>query len=316
MAEYDGSVGWFFPVQEFPDEPRLIRDPAELAGLWRDRTATYLLRGAAGLEKAGLGGHLRRSFLGALARGASPQAREGRPCPWDPPCAFDLFCREQMRTPQGEGLPKPYLIFMEAAGKDLRVSVRVFGRAAMWFPAAAEAFCAGMQEILPWRRLGLRAMPDIAGRVLSHSAGLNVPAAGGAGEWIMEFLSPVDISGVRGPAGRSLLSRALRRVNGLARWHGAMLSPETTRALTNGIDALSLDERGLRPGRYLSPNRHGQKRAHQTRAGYLRIGGNPGPLLAVLAAAERCHVGRATVEGLGRFRLRPLPAHDSGTAGS
>ena len=53
----------------------------ELAACWRDRTVTFRLPGLAALPGLELGGHLRRSFLGALAAGASDQARRGRPCP-------------------------------------------------------------------------------------------------------------------------------------------------------------------------------------------------------------------------------------------
>ena len=282
--------------------PEGIARPEELTARWHDQTATFRLAGAASFHRAGAGAHLRRSFLGALAPGASSEARRGRPCPWEPPCALDVFRREQMRGERGEGLPKPYVIFTEADGADLLVSLRVFGRANIWFAAAIEGFCAGMRDILPWQKAARMAPPAIMARQVSISRGISAPPVSD-NRLVIEFLSPVDVSGVRGPLGRSLVSRMLRRAAAMARWHGLALAPETTRRITAHLDTLGFDEGGLHAGRYLSPNRHAQRRSHATRAGLLCIAGDPAPLLPLLAIAERCHVGRAAVEGLGRFRL-------------
>ncbi len=289
------------PLHRFLSSPVLV-EPQELAARWHDQTATFRLAGAASFQGRAAGAHLRRSFLGALGAGASGDARQGRPCPWEPPCALDVFRREQMRGDRGDGLPKPYVIFTERDAGDLLVSLRVFGRANIWFAAAIEGVCAGMRDILPWQKAARMAAPAITDRRISRSVGIG-PAPARGTSLTIEFLSPVDVSGVRGPLGRSLVSRMLRRASGMARWHGLALAPDTTRRLTACLDALDFNESGLVAGRYLSPNRHAQKRAHETREGLLRIHGDLSPLLPLLAIAERCHVGRAAVEGLGRFRL-------------
>ena len=82
-----------------------------LACNWFDQTIRVRLSGAArrSLDPEILN-HFRRSFLGALSAGGSPAARAGQPCPWEPPCAFDVFCREQYRE-NGSGLPKPFFFW-------------------------------------------------------------------------------------------------------------------------------------------------------------------------------------------------------------
>jgi len=109
----------------------------------------------------GIGAHLRRSFLGAMGAAASAAAQRGEPCSWDPPCAFDVFCREQLRGPRGDGLPKPYVLQVHPDGGDLIVGLRVIGMANDWYMAAAEAMVAGINTILPWSRLypGMRSRP-------------------------------------------------------------------------------------------------------------------------------------------------------------
>lgn len=98
---------------------------------------------------SGFGAHLRRSFLGALNPGASPAVRVGAPCPWDPPCALDVFQREQLRA-GGDGLPKPYVLSWQQKGPALAVTLRVFGIACDWFPAAVEAMTAALHDRLSW----------------------------------------------------------------------------------------------------------------------------------------------------------------------
>ena len=289
-------------LHRFLSSPEPLTDPKDLAARWHDQTATFRLRGAASFRNQAAGAHLRRSFLGALGTGASPEARRGQPCPWDPPCALDVFRREQMRGARGDGLPKPYVIFTRADAGDLLVSLRVFGRANLWFAAAVEGFCAGLREILPWQKAARMALPEILDRRVTICQGITtLPAAGS--RLVIEFLSPVDVSGVRGAIGRSLVSRMVRRAAAMARWHGLALAPEITRRITAHMDALVHDERELATRRYFSPNRHAQRRRHETCEGRLGIEGDIAPALPLLAIAERCHVGRAAVEGLGRFRL-------------
>ncbi len=289
------------PLAHFLLGAETVADPARLAEAWFDQTAIFRLRGAGALDRPGLGGHLRRSFLGALGRGASPEARAGQPCAWDPPCALDVFLREQFRGPGGDGLPKPYVIFTEADGPDLLVSLRVFGMANDWFAAASEAFVAGMREILPWRQFYGQDMPALGGRRLEQVAGLAPLPDPGAVR--LEILSPMDASTARGALEASLLSRLLRRVDALSRWQGLALDSRQTRRLTEQLRGLDFTGTRLRFGVYNSPNRKRQNRARRSVSGHLVAVGDLHGLMPVLAIGERCHVGRGAVEGQGRYQL-------------
>jgi len=286
----------------FLAEAETASDVMQIAQAWYDQTVTYRLSGGAGLAQHGLGGHLRRSFLGALGRGASPAAQNNLPCPWDPPCALDVFLREQFRGARGDGLPKPYVIFTDVAGDDLLVSLRVFGAANDWFNLAAEAMLAGMREILPCRRLFGCDLPPVAGRRVERVAGIGIPE--GSSSVSLEFITPVDVAGKGGPIEASLLSRLLRRVDALARWQGFALSPAFARTLAKLIGEMDYHGSRLVAGEYFSPNKKLQKRRHATMTGALVVTGALGPVLPVLAIGERCHIGRAAIEGLGRYNTK------------
>jgi hypothetical protein len=120
-----------------------------LARAFVDQTVFFRLENCAPSAPFEIGAHLRRSFLGALGGGASDAAKANEPCNWGPPCALDVFCREQLRGPRGEGLPKPYVMNWHKEGSDLIIVLRVFGMAVDWFMVAAEAMAAGIRTILP-----------------------------------------------------------------------------------------------------------------------------------------------------------------------
>ncbi len=290
------------PFSRFLFRARTVETPDALAAAWTEKSVTFRLHGGGDLCRGDLGAHLRRSFLGALAPDASPEARAGKPCPRDPPCALDVFRREQFRDARGNGLPKPYVIFAEAAGADLLVSLRVFGAANDWFGAASDAFLRGMETILPWRKVCGAQMPQVSSRRMVMLEGLPQYADGRRA--VLEFLSPVDATGRRnGALERSLVSGLIRRANGLARWHGLQMSDNCTRTLTAIAGALDFSGSDLRASAYHSPNSARQKRRHDTVTGRLRLAGPIGPLLPILAIGERGHMGRAAREGLGRYRL-------------
>lgn len=272
-----------------------------IASGWFEQTVTYRLQNAAAANITGLGGHLRRSFLGSLARGASSAAMNNQPCSWDPPCGLDIFLREQFRGARGDGLPKPYVIFSDIDGADLLVSLRVFGLANDWFNLAAEAMLDGMRQILPWQRLTGSAMAPVTDRGVVQLAGLHIPDP--AEFMALEFTAPVDVAGKGGPVESSLLSRLLRRIDGLARWQGLALSADYAKLVSGQIKALDYNGSRWQRCSYVSPNRKGQKRRHKTVTGMLVVSGDLHDLLPLLVIGERCHIGRAAVEGLGRFCL-------------
>jgi hypothetical protein len=303
----DNAAGNRLPL--FLPPPHRVEDVHGLLENWLDQTVTCRLIGAGGVKPLALGAHLRRSFLGALGRGASPQAVRDLPCPWMPPCALDIFCREQARDAHGNGLPKPYVIFASRAGDDLEVSLRVFGCANDWFMAGAEAFVAGMRDILPWQKVCARPMPLLGSRLLERRHGLRLPVV--QNEITLQFLTPVDAGKPKGDSTarpdaleRSLLSRLLRRVDALSPWQGTVLNDAAWRSLHGAIEELDFSASQLVAGRHESANRTRQRRHHRTVTGQITLRGEGvAALLPVLVMAERCHAGRAAREGLGRFRL-------------
>lgn len=278
-------------------------DAAGLVAAWYDQTFTFRLKGAGQRAPADIGGHLRRSFLGALGKGASPEAQAGRPCPWDPPCALDVFRREQLRGPKGDGLPKPHIIRAWPRGTDLIATLRIFGMAGDWAMTAAEAMALGIREILPWPRVvaGLQTPPEIVERTVDISRLSLEPAPR---QVALIFLSPIDGTGADIAAKpHSLITRLIRRVDAMSRWNGVAMDESAGRALAHHAARLDYDLTGLRPGRYESPNRHRQKRHDPTFGGRIVISSDLAPIWPILLLGARCHVGRHAVEGLGAFRL-------------
>jgi len=276
---------------------------AFLAASWFDQTILVRLAGVGPSRPDNIGGHLRRSFLGALAQGASAAAKSGQPCTWDPPCALDVFCREQLRSTRGDGLSKPYVIFSQADGPDLLVYLRVFGMANDWLMRAAEALVHGVENILPWTQLypGRKVAPAILDRQILISPALTRPPVDTV---VLNFISPVDASGKNLRATpHSLLTRMLRRVDAVSRWNGVALTETAARALAAQARSMECDPSGLCAGRYEKPNRFGQSRVNTTMSGQFRITGATADFWPVLLIAERAHVGRGSVEGLGRFEL-------------
>lgn len=91
-----------------PDAPGEIRArllaPAreatleELAECWFVETIQVTVNGYGKLAAdPGLPGRIRGAFGKALMAGASDEALAGRPCTFDPPCAFEALFRKQGR---------------------------------------------------------------------------------------------------------------------------------------------------------------------------------------------------------------------------
>lgn len=283
---------------------------ADLLAAWVDREAKVVLALPRPRLPDGFGAHLRRSFLAALAHGGSAEARAGRPCPWDPPCALDVFMREQLRL-GGDGLPKPYVLFPRLDGGRLTVTLRVFGSALDWFAAAAEALVAGLVSVLPWPKVvpGVT-LPEIVDRRLSP---LLSPPPLPAGLLVLRLPAPLDMSGARpdgpeDPVAR-IAARMVRRVDAVARWQGLALPPEETLRLTDLAHRLTSTERHLFPGRYEAPNARAEARANPVVSGWCRVDGDVEGLEPILRLATRTHLGRHTNEGLGVIRWDGASSH-------
>lgn len=90
-------------------------------------------------DHLGIPARVRGAWGRALARGASPEALAGGPCLWPAPCAYDLFFNTHDHLTARLALPKPYVLRLERVGRDLCVTLTLFGIAADWAGEAADA---------------------------------------------------------------------------------------------------------------------------------------------------------------------------------
>lgn len=283
--------------------PERVAGIGDIAQGWRDEEAVFILAPVPSVDWD-FGAHLRRSFLAALNPGASPAARSGAPCPWDAPCALDVFLREQLRS-GGDGLPKPYVIGWQQEGPALAVTLRVFGTACDWFTAAVEAMTAALQDRLPWdKALTLRhGPPRLLDRRLHPAQPLPMVPEG---PLTLRLASPMDDEGAN-PGQRdiaaALLSRAVRRVDAVARWQGLALMDDALRALTASAHAVSAQAVRLTHETRNSPNAKGQRRSTRVLLGEIDLPPLPPGLRLLLALTSRTQLGRHTNEGLGALEV-------------
>jgi len=292
------------PLARVLAAPDPVTTFSDLARQWHDMRLRVVLADAACAYEPGFGNHVRRSFLGALGPGASPQARLGQPCSWDPPCTLDVFGREQLRGASGDGLPKPFALYVWPEGDDLCIELTVFGMACDWLHAAAEALGVGLLTILPWARVTggkLSGPPQIKDRFVTAVSGLNDNAPSDSFELVLD--SGLDASGRAGADPSSLLAAALRRVDAVARWQNCAVAPETGRGLAEALRHVGYEGTSLRKARIEMPNRHKQARSYSAVEGVIKIQNAPSELWPALRIAERCQIGRGTVWGLGRFSI-------------
>jgi len=284
--------------------PEYVDTLEALASAWVCQSLSWRLALGSTSIPFNIGAHIRRSFLGALSRGASPQARHNFPCPWVPPCAFDVFGREQLRCPLGQGLPKPYVIAVKLEDGDLILTLRIFGKGNDWSMAAAEAMVLGLQEILPWHFLypGRKGPPEILGRCVER---LNLePILEGQGVK-MEFTSPmvVSMTDLSVDPVRVLIG-LMRRVDMISRWNEVGLSPEAARCLAPKMrERVVVVAGGLEVKSYTMPNAKRQKRANRMVLGSLEVKESWRPIWPLLVMGAQCHAGRGAVNGLGGYRL-------------
>lgn len=288
------------PFADHLSRPFYHDDLSEFASVWVDRTIQLRVTGHNMPAPVDLGAHLRRSFLGALGPGASPEAQRRAPCSWDPPCALDVFCREQLRH-RGAGLPKPYVLWAERHRGDLFVTMRIFGMANDWGAAASEALVIGLRTSLPWTRLGASGV-QIVDRTENWHSPQRLP--GDPGTLALEFTSPMDVSASTKPdAPHAILARLLYRIDAIGRWSGAALSDVALNECQEAIKAAQYTWSGIEFSRHLSQNRHGQRRCDQTLIGCLLVSEIPPVLALLLMLGTRTGIGRKTNEGLGRLWL-------------
>lgn len=277
---------------------------AALPGRWFRQRVELLVAGHADAARdAALTGRLRGAWGRALMRGASAEALDGRPCPWDPPCALDPLFREQGAITARLVVPRPYVLAARAAGGDLLVQLTVFGFACDWIEAAAEALVAALRHGEP-PPLGRPAVP--LGRRVVTEDGVAVPDPG-AGPAVLTFHTPVAFrtgGDLSAPSARTLISGLGNRVSGLARWQDAAVSADW-RALAEHAEGLRFDAAGLTLKQWSRRSARQEGRAIPLAGwtGRVLLAGDLEPVLPLLALGATCHAGSHATLGLGAYTL-------------
>ena len=293
-----------YPLARLLSDIRLLPSYSDLAAGWADMRVSVLLSHAGRASTAEFGNHIRRSFLGALGPAASPEAQMNQPCNWDPPCTLDVFRREQLRGPRGDGLPKPYAIHHYAVGPHLVVELTVFGMACDWFHAAADALTTGLMSILPWEKAtegAVSSAPRILGRDVVAVTGL--PHRPTPSTITLSFDVGVDASGKSGSDPAAILSAALRRIDGVSRWQGLGIDPSIGRQMAQTAKTLNYTGSNLRDFSIEVPNRRSETRRNKVARGVIKVSDFPSDLFPALLIGERCQIGRGSVGGVGRYHI-------------
>lgn len=316
-------------------EPRTLEEFAQ--GLFRQKLTLSLKACAPLAGDPSLPGRLRGAFGCELAESASRDALEGRPCPWSPPCAFDILFRSQGRFNAHTELPKPWLISVDPVGADLEISLTLFGLASEWMPAAGELFTRALRNRIRWDRLtqGTDISTQSAAapgseRFRAHSAAPDpgtiecrrLETLEGVGRdlaavpdiaVLLDFVSPAAVTGhdlVRSPA--ALFREAGNRLEGIARWHGCSLREAVDWRFLKRLDE-TLDITWQDP----LPLAWTRRSRRQDRE--IRMSGVAGQMLIqdlspagssalaelwpVLVLGEAVHLGADTAFGCGRYTL-------------
>ena len=304
-----------------PDGPSPIADrllnPADSVPLavlprrWFQQTVVVVVAGLGTLARdPSLPGRVRGAWGHQLMRAASDAALADQPCPWDPPCAYDVLFREQGRLTPGLGLPRPTVLAAEAVRPDLTLRLTVFGFACDWVDSAGEALIAAVREGNPLRqaphqRQNDSVAPTIRRRRIETAESVALPESARVAE--LDFVTPLclrdrDVAGFGGPG--SLIASLGNRVSGLARWQDCTVEADW-RALIAQAETLSCDASGLRPVRWTrgSARQGGRKIPMEGLAGRLVLEGDLTPLLPLLVLGAIAHVGSHAALGLGAYSL-------------
>ena len=299
MAGLDSSLS---PIARRLAEPARRLAPRDLAGAWfvqaieaRVPLMGVLARRTDVLPK------VRGAWGRCLMKGASREAIAQRPCPFEPPCALDIFFREQLPS-RRHGAPKPYVFEADKDGADLIVRLKIFGMACDWTLVAAERLTEALTSQVDWRGLsGVgNAVVGVTALEVRTMQGIETPAAPGAVS--IRLVTPFEDEQQRmadDPA--SFVARLARRVSGLALWHEAEIDVMWSEL---AADWAACDYRILSPG-HIGVGRASRGRvfAQAALGGEVEITGPLERFWPLLVIGQTTGAGRGAGHGLGRYEL-------------
>jgi hypothetical protein len=295
-------------------------DLKEFATRFLSVTFTWRLSGMAVIANdPGLIGRIRGSFGDLLLAGGSRDVAEGRPCPWNPPCAAEVLWRKQGRMTKGTDLPSPWLIAIDPRRGDLDVSLTLFGFACDYAAAAAEAMTIALTTRVNWAGSSGLFLPSprVLGRRMEIREGLDL-APPQMTAVLLDFLTPATLtkgSPLDDPA--PLFSTLPLRLAGLARWHGLDLALDGLPHVGTLFEQLELGWSDASDVAWTRGSKR-QDREIPMRGivGRLVLAGETAALRSLwplLAFGRIAHVGADVAFGCGRFDLRVV--EEAGLAG-
>jgi hypothetical protein len=232
--------------QEFGTIGNVLRRPADtvdLQGLAENLVVHRIAFRLAGLAPAArdlaLPGRIRGALGEEFLRGASPQAAQGAPCPWEPPCAFEALFRKQGRMTPGADFPSPWVLALAPCRDDLLVRMCLFGIACEWGSAAAEALMVVLMERVDWREAtgGFAPAPCITSRSVEA---VTISPTRASQTLTFDFMSPLVISGRNAAEDpRPAFTTFGLRLEGIARWHGLSLAGVDWRVIAEMLNSLT-----------------------------------------------------------------------------
>jgi hypothetical protein len=281
-------------------------DLAALCDSWFHTDITWRIAGCSAMaDDPAFAGKLRGAFGTVLKAGASPQALAKQPCPWDPPCGFEVLFRKQGRMSAGLDLASPWVVAIDRMRSHLSITLRVFGFACDYLPAAAEAMTqaiagrCGLEKLAPGNCVTIESRRFAS---VDHLVHATEPRA-----LTLDFMSPVSLSGqsvLHAP--HVLIGTLPARIETVARWMDMQLihDRDAYRVAAQMVDLHWEDTEKCNWMRW--SGQQGRQIPMSGLRGRLHIRGAPAAL-AVLEPALRIgaftHCGADIAFGLGRYML-------------
>ncbi len=287
----------------------------DLAKSWRMDEIDVTLPGMAAFATSpSIGNKLRGSLGSVLLDSASAAVQNKRPCDWSRTSTAEIFFGSRPLLQLGNHsseIAKPF-VFETSGQKDgnLRVKLRIFGRACERTNAVADALITAIYKRIKWTDLakdGPRFLPrkiNPSNVKLTSNCPLDIDSPDSSDIELI-FLVPIDAD--RGNASISpllILERIVRRTALLAPWHGMALT-KAYEVLINAVGRLTIDT--CEPTNTPAPGTGGHHMKNRLSPPMrLVLSGPLKEILPALAICEYAHVGRGASLGLGRYSLNPI----------
>lgn len=247
---------------------------------------------------------IRRAWGHELRKAASETGYDAQVCTWEPPCARDIFFREQFRFNARHGLPKPFALSIDLARSTMVIRLALFGAAIDYVYAARETMATALRFGVDWQdgpesrsdrpklalmdcristpKLPFESVPDLA---------------------TLSFVTPMRVTTDLRSDPSSIIAGLARRTGNLLIWMDAMLEVEWE-SLSSCWKKL---EYSIEQNEELSvpqvSRRQGKKYEANAAALRISISGNITPIWPFLVAGTSSHAGSGATYGFGRYNL-------------